>query len=58
MQLADRAFEKNIPTLIMTGYAFVLQAAGVDLGRYHVLLKPISPQELLTSVAKALTPPN
>jgi two-component system, NtrC family, response regulator HydG len=58
MQLADQASEKNIPTLIMTGYAFVLQAAGVDLGRYDVMLKPISPEELLASVAKALAKPN
>jgi two-component system response regulator HydG len=54
MELADSAREHDTPTLIMTGYAFVLAASGVDLGQYDVLLKPISPEELLTSVAKAL----
>jgi len=58
MALADSAREQNIPTLIMTGYAFVLAASGLDLGQYRVLLKPISPDELLGSVAKALTTPN
>jgi two-component system, NtrC family, response regulator HydG len=58
MTLADRARDKDIPALIMTGYAFVLHAAGVDLGQYDVLLKPISPEELLATVAKALTAPN
>jgi two-component system, NtrC family, response regulator HydG len=58
MELADNARERDIPTLIMTGYAFVLAASGVDLGQYDVLLKPISPEELLGSVAKALITPN
>jgi two-component system, NtrC family, response regulator HydG len=58
MELADSAREQNIPTLIMTGYAFVLAASGVDLGQYDVLLKPISPDELLASIAKALITPN
>ena len=53
-QLADRAREEGIPALIMTGYAFVLPELGVDLARYDVLLKPISPEELLVSVANAL----
>jgi len=52
--LADEARERGIAALIMTGYAFVLQQAGVDLARYDVLLKPISPEELLDSVEKAL----
>jgi DNA-binding NtrC family response regulator len=58
MELADSARQRDIPTLIMTGYAFVLAASGVDLGQYDVLLKPISPEELLGSVAKALITPN
>ena len=52
MTLADSAREKEIPTLIITGYAFVL--AGASLAKYDVLLKPISPNELLASVAKVL----
>ena len=58
MELADIAREQDIPTLIMTGYAFVLAVSGVDLGQFDVLLKPISPEELLGSVAKALMTPN
>jgi two-component system, NtrC family, response regulator HydG len=58
MELADDARERTTPTLIMTGYAFVLAASGVDLGQYDVLLKPISPEELLASVAKTLSAPN
>ena len=58
MMLADRAREKGIPALIMTGYAFVLNEPGVDLGQYDVLLKPLSPNELLAMVAKALAPQN
>jgi DNA-binding NtrC family response regulator len=52
--LADRARDEGIPALIMTGYAFVLPELGVDLARYDVLLKPISPEELLVSIEKAL----
>ena len=44
-----------IAALIMTGYAFVLNEAGLGLALYDVLLKPISPEELLDSVQKALT---
>jgi DNA-binding NtrC family response regulator len=54
MRLADTASGRGIPALIMTGYAFVLQEAGVDLAQYDVLLKPISPEELLATVAKTL----
>lgn len=54
MMLADNARQRGIETLIMTGYAFVLQQAGVDLAQYDVLLKPISPEELVDSVEKAL----
>jgi CheY-like chemotaxis protein len=52
--LAELARARNIPAIIITGYAFVLNEPGVDLGRYEVLLKPISPDELLASVAKVL----
>ena len=54
MMLADNAHERGVAALIMTGYAFVLHEAGVDLAQYDVLLKPISPEELLDSVEKAL----
>lgn len=54
MMLADNARSRGIAALIMTGYAFVLQRAGIDLAQYDVLLKPISPEELLGSIEKAL----
>ena len=54
MMLADDAREIGIPALIITGYAFVLHESGADLSQYDVLLKPISPDELLASVAAAL----
>ena len=57
MALADSARAREIPTLIMTGYAFVLQREGADLSRYDVLLKPVSPDELLGRVAAALEAP-
>jgi DNA-binding response OmpR family regulator len=52
--LAELARSRDIPAIIITGYAFVLNETGVDLRRYDVLLKPISPEELLASIAKAL----
>jgi DNA-binding NtrC family response regulator len=54
MILADNAHERGVAALIMTGYAFVLHEAGFDLAQYDVLLKPISPEELLDGVRKAL----
>jgi len=57
VMLAEAARGKGIPALIMTGYAFVLDAPGVDLARYDVLLKPISPDELLATIAKTLAMP-
>jgi DNA-binding response OmpR family regulator len=54
MMLADSARSRGIAALIMTGYAFVLQRAGVDLAQYDVLLKPISPEELLRNIEEAL----
>lgn len=54
MTLADSARRRDIPVLIMTGYAFVLQTPGVNLAQYDVLLKPIAPDELLAAVAETL----
>ena len=56
VMLADAARQRGVAALIMTGYAFVLQETGVDLAKYDVLLKPISPDELLDSVEKMLAP--
>ncbi|HVH78895.1 MAG TPA: response regulator [Stellaceae bacterium] len=54
LRLADAARQRSIPALIMTGYAFVLHEPGVDPGDYDILLKPISPEELLEAVVRAL----
>jgi len=58
MMLADRARERGVPAIIMTGYAFVLNERGSDLRRYEVLLKPISPEELLAVVGARLATPS
>ena len=52
MMLADRANERGIPSLIVTGYAFDLMKD--DLGRFDFLLKPVRPDELLQAVERAL----
>src|SRR5258708_16087867 len=52
MEVADRAREKGIPTLIVTGYAFNLPRA--DLERFEFLLKPIRPRELVRAVERML----
>jgi DNA-binding NtrC family response regulator len=58
MTLADQAKERDIPTLIVTAYAFNLRGeAGVDLSRYNVLLKPMRPSELVDEVVRILSGP-
>jgi two-component system response regulator CpxR len=52
--LAEQARLRGIPSVIITGYAFVLHHMGVDLEQHEVLLKPISPEELLAALAKAV----
>jgi DNA-binding NtrC family response regulator len=55
MTLADKAREKGIPSLIVTGYAFNLRDSDcVDLSAYNVLLKPMRPAELLGAIARLL----
>jgi CheY-like chemotaxis protein len=58
MELADIAIEKDIPALIVTGYAFILRELGADPNRYHVLLKPLRPAEIIQAVADALGRPS
>ena len=50
--VADRAREKGVPVLIITGYAFNLPRR--DLSRFEFLLKPVRPSELLRAVERAL----
>jgi DNA-binding NtrC family response regulator len=52
VEVADRAWEKGIPALIVTGYAFDLPKD--DLGRFEVLLKPVRPSELVRAVERVL----
>ena len=54
IELADRAMERGIPALIITGYAFILRELAEDPGRYRVLLKPMKPTELLYAVEQAI----
>lgn len=56
MELADIATTKNIPALIVTGYAFILRELGADPNRYRVLLKPLRPAEIIQAVGEALRP--
>ncbi len=53
-EVADRAREKRIPTLIVTGYAFNLPKD--QLNRFEFLLKPFRPKELLRAVERVLQP--
>ena len=50
MEIADRAGDKGIKALIVTGYGF----AYPELSRYEVLLKPVRPNELLAEIERIL----
>jgi hypothetical protein len=52
MEIADRAREKGLKTLIVTGYAFSMASGSLD--GYEVLLKPVRPTELLEAITRAL----
>jgi len=54
MTVADRGQERGIPSLIVTGYAFIFEELRVKPERYGVLLKPLHPNELLDAVGRAL----
>jgi DNA-binding NtrC family response regulator len=54
MALADKAEERRIPSLILTGYAFILRELAADPTKYRVLLKPLRPAEILKAVADVL----
>jgi two-component system response regulator HydG len=52
MEIADRARENGLKTLIVTGYAFSMASGSLD--GYEVLLKPVRPTELLEAITRAL----
>ena len=52
IELADKAREKGVPALIITGYAFNLPRD--DLDRFEFLLKPVRRSELLQAVDRVL----
>jgi len=52
IEVADRAREKGIPALIVTGYAFNLPRD--DLDRFEFLLKPVRLRELVRAVERIL----
>jgi two-component system response regulator HydG len=52
IELADKARDKGVPALIITGYAFNLPKD--DLDRFEFLLKPVRPSELLQAVERVL----
>lgn len=54
MELADEAERKGVPAVIITGYAFILRELAADPTKYHVLLKPMRPTELVAAVAAVL----
>ena len=56
IELANRAREKGVPVLIITGYAFNLPKD--DLDRFEFLLKPVRPSELLQAVERVLQTEN
>lgn len=57
MIVADRAAERGVPTLIVTGYAFNLDGPTTDLSKYRVIEKPVRPSALLDAVSQVLNPP-
>lgn len=50
MEIADKATEKGVKALIVTGYGFSYP----ELRRYEVLLKPVRPDELLAEIERIL----
>ena len=54
MELANQAVEQGAAVLIVTGYAFDLPKD--ELKRFEYLLKPVSANELLQAVERALRP--
>lgn len=54
MDIADAAWEKNIPTLVVTAYAFDLLREKRNLASYNVIQKPVLPTQLMMAVTALL----
>jgi two-component system, NtrC family, response regulator HydG len=53
LELAEKARNRGIAALVVTGYAFSLrEEIGPGIDNYTVLLKPVRPSELLQAVAE------
>jgi two-component system, OmpR family, response regulator len=55
MMVGDKAREKGIRTVIITGYAFRLPKE--ELARFPYLLKPLRPEELVRTIERELAGP-
>jgi len=54
VEIADAAWERDIPTLIVTAYAFDLLREKRNLASYNVIQKPIRPAQLIMAVTALL----
>jgi len=54
LDVADKAVERGVAVLILTGWALKMPAHRLE--RHQYLLKPVRPAELLTAVQQALRP--
>lgn len=54
VDIADAAWEKDIPTLIVTAYAFDLLRERRNLASYNVIQKPVLPSQLMMAVTALL----
>ncbi|MBS7620334.1 response regulator [Candidatus Bathyarchaeota archaeon] len=52
-----RKFDKNTPIILITGYSSFQDSINLlDLGIHEILLKPISPKELIQACEEAISP--
>jgi DNA-binding NtrC family response regulator len=54
MEIADAAWERDIPTLVVTAYAFDLLREKRNLASYNVIQKPVRPTQLMMAVTALL----
>lgn len=54
MEIADVAWERDIPTLIVTAYAFDLIHEKWNLASYNIIQKPVRPAQLVMAVTALL----